>query len=405
MPRYRYKAIDVNGALLNGELEGVSEREARQSLRDTALKPVEIWQIKEYRQFTDYFSRHSNAPPKLNSADLAEITRQLATLLGSGMSLDQSLGAIALSSENTAKSVINELKVSVLEGQSLANSMMRFPKAFPTMYSAMIASAEQSGNLESVLEELADYTQEQHDNTRKIQTALIYPVMLVVLAIVIVAALLTWVVPDIVAVFDEQGQSLPWMTKALMAVSYFFSHYWFLMLVGIILVVVLIRLLLRKTEYRLRWDKAFLSLPLFGDLSRGINLSRFVNTLHNLVASGVPLVDSLSIACEVLTNQHLKFHILAAAINVQEGESLHVALNNTQEFPSLMIHMIHNGEVSGELQRMLAKAALLQQRKVDQTLATAISLFEPVALLVMGVMVMAIVVAILQPIFGLNELV
>jgi general secretion pathway protein F len=283
--------------------------------------------------------------------------------------------------------------------------MGEFPAAFPNLYRATVAAGEHSGHLDLVLGRLADYSEAAHASRMKVMMALLYPSILLLVAIGIVAGLMTFVVPKVVDVIVGQGQELPALTRGLIALSYFITHWGFVALLAIIAAVFGLRHALRNDQLRLRWHRRLLRLPLFGRLARGSNTARFASTLSILTSSGVPLVDALGIGGAVLSNDWLKQAVVTATQQVREGGALHRTLEQSGYFPPMMISMIASGEMSGSLSTMLERVAQSQQREFDSIVATVLGIFEPVMLLVMGGAVLLIVIAILQPIFSLNQLI
>jgi general secretion pathway protein F len=402
---FSYAVLDTGGRQRKGTLEAENVRQARQLLRDRGMVPLDVSVVTaDNRKASSDKSATSRAT--LSVAEVSLFTRQLATLIQSSLPIADALAAIAQQSEKaTMKSLVASLRTQVLEGRGLAMAMAQYPRAFPSMYRATVSAGEHTGRLDLVLSKLADYTESSHRSRQKVQLALIYPSALMGLAVLVVAGLLTYVVPDVVGVFANEGQSLPPMTTALLAVSDFLVGYGLLVVGAIVALVFALRAWLRDEDRLEAAHRLLLQMPLLGRLSLTSNSARFAGTLSTLVSSGVPLVDSLDIAAAVLTNTHLKRIIGAAAGQVREGSSLRAALERSGRFPPMMIHMIASGEASGDLERMLARVAESQQTDLDNRIATMLGLFEPAVLLFMGVAVLFIVVAILQPIFSLNQLI
>jgi general secretion pathway protein F len=339
-------------------------------------------------------------------AELATITRQLATLIQASMPLEEALTAISQQSQsNKLSSVVLAVRSKVMEGHALADGMADFPAAFPTLYRATVAAGEHAGHLDLVLNRLADYTENSYRSGQKAKLAMLYPVILFVMSVAIVSGLMAFVVPDVVEVFIGQGQQLPMLTRMLISMSDFIVDYGLLSLLVIVALVYAFRYTLQNKANKLRWDRRLLGMPLIGRFVRGSNTARYASTLSILTSSGVPLVDAMRIATEVVQNTCLQQSVNEAAQQVREGGSLHKALEQNGYFPPIMIHMIASGEASGELDAMLARVADNQQRELDDLIATLIGIFEPVMLLFMGFAVLIIVVAILQPIFDLNQLI
>lgn len=405
MAAYSYAALDNKGAEKKGILEADSPRQVRQMLRDQGLAPLRIDAAVDNQASPKQGFRLSRGPA-MKVGDLALITRQLATLIQSGMPLEESLTAVARQSENPkVRAVVSTVRSKVLEGHTLANSMAEFPRAFPTLYRATVAAGEHAGHLDLVLNRLADYTENAYSSRQKAKLALLYPVLLLVMAIAIVAGLMAFVVPDVVEVFVGQGQQLPALTRGLIAISDFVVAYGVLTLLLIVAAVFAVRFALKNQALQMRWDKRVLELPMIGRFSRRSNTARYASTLSILTSSGVPLVDAMRIAGEVIANGYLQQQVQEATKQVSEGGGLHTALERCGYFPPMMVHMIASGEMSGSLDSMLERVAESQQRELDDLVATMIGIFEPAMLLFMGVAVLIIVVAILQPIFDLNQLI
>ena len=405
MAAFSYAALDTSGKEHKGVVEADSSRQVRQILREKGLAPLRV-DAAVARQAKTAAGRAGYSSPGIKIGDLALITRQLATLLQSSMPLEEALMAVSQQTESTkVRSIVSAVRGKVMEGHSLANSLADFPKVFPTLYRATVAAGEHAGHLDLVLNRLADYTEKAHESRQKARLALIYPVLLLVISIGIVSGLMAFVVPDVVDVFVGQGQELPLLTRGLIALSDFIVNYGLLLLLAIAIAVAGLRMALRRDDLRLRWDRQLLRLPLVGKFARGNNTARYASTLNILTSSGVPLVDAMNIATQVVSNRWLQEAVKIATQQVREGGSLHQALQQCRYFPPIMIHMIASGEASGELDTMLERVADSQQRDLDSLVATVIGIFEPAMLLFMGGAVLIIVVAILQPIFELNQLI
>lgn len=404
MSAFSYAALDEKGKQLRGVLEADSARQVRQMLRDKGWVPLAV----EAAAAGTVRSSGSNWSMRrgMNTAKLALITRQLATLVQSSMPLEEALTAVAAQAENNRiRSIMLGVRGRVLEGHSLAHALQDYPQAFPQMYRAMISAGEQSGHLDAVLERLADYTETAQDSGQQVKLALLYPCILLLVAMLIVIGLMTFVVPQVVGVFVDQGQQLPWLTQQLISLSAFLKNYSWLLIGVVVLLVWAARVALRKAHWRLAFDRRIAHLPLVRKFSRANNTVQFSSTLSILVRSGVPLVDSLNIAREVVPNHWLRERLVGATQSVSEGSSLKDSLESCQFFSPLLIHMVGSGEASGALGRMLTRAADNEQRSLDNIINTGLKLFEPMVLLAMGGIVFLIVLAILQPIFELNQLI
>lgn len=402
MPAYEYKALDSRGKQKQGVVEADAPRAVRQQLREKGLTPLAVEPATQKRTSANPLSRGGS----LAAADLALVTRQLATLIQSGIPIEQALSATAQQTvKPRIRSMLIAIRAKVMEGYTLADSLGEFPRAFPRLYRSTVAAGEHAGHLDLVLNRLADYTENRQEARQKIQLAAIYPIILSFVAIAIVVFLLTYVVPDIIEVFVKQGQELPGLTVAMLAVSEFLSGYGIYLLVLIIAGVLAFRFALTKPPVRLRFHKRLLHLPLLSGMVRGINTARYASTLSILTTSGVPLVEAMRIAGEVLSNDYLRQQLKDAARKVSEGGSLHRALDQSGYFPPMMLHMIASGEASGELDSMLERTATMQENTLQSKIAAIVGLFEPLMLLVMGVVVLIIVMAIMLPILNMSNLV
>lgn len=402
MPAYEYKALDPRGKQKSGVVEADAPRAVRQQLREKGLTPLSVEPAAERQRRSTSLSRRGG----LAASDLALITRQLATLIQSGIPIEQALSATAQQSEKPRiRSMLIAIRAKVMEGYSLADGLGEFPRAFPRLYRSTVAAGEHAGHLDLVLNRLADYTEGRQEARQKIQLAAIYPILLSVVAIAIVVFLLTYVVPDIIEVFVKQGQELPVLTRGLLAVSEFLSQYGVYLLILLVAAVAGFRYALAKPGFRKRFHRRLLHLPLLSGMVRGINTARYASTLSILTTSGVPLVEAMRIAGEVLSNDYLRERLRDASRKVSEGGSLHRSLEQTGYFPPMMLHMIASGEASGELDDMLGRTARMQENTLQSKIAALVALFEPMMLLVMGGVVLIIVMAIMLPILNMSNLV
>jgi len=403
MGAFEYTAVDRGGRQHKGVLEGDTARQVRQLLRERGMLPMSINEVMEReRRGGGSFSLRRG----MNAADLALVTRQLATLLRSGMPLEETLLAVGQQSEKPRlKSILLGVRSRVMEGHTLAAGLAEFPQAFPEIYRATVAAGEQSGHLDPVLERLADYTEGRQQLRQRVSHALIYPVILSVMAVMIVSGLLVYVVPKVVGVFENTGQALPTFTRMLIASSDFLREYGFVVLIVLGLAAFVFRRMLRQLAFRRRWHRLLLRMPLVGRLTRGVNTARFTRTLSILAGSGVPVLEALRIAGDVVTNVPMREAIHEAAVRVREGAPLGRSLGASRLFPPMTMHLISSGEASGELEVMLERAAANQEREVDGLVGAMLSILEPALILLMGALVLAIVIAILLPIFQLNQLV
>lgn len=404
MAAFEYLALDPRGRQQKGLLEADSARQARQLLRDKQWSPLDIRPARA-REETGVGAL-SLISKGLSARDLALVTRQLATLVQAALPIEEALrAAAAQASSAKIKSMLLAVRARVMEGHSLASSLREFPSAFPELYRATVAAGEHAGHLGLVLDQLADYTEQRQQSRQKIQLALLYPVILMVASLAIVGFLLGYVVPDVVKVFVDTGQELPALTRGLISVSNLVKGWGWLMVLVVAALVSGLRIALRDEQLRRRWHALILRLPLLGRMARATNTARFASTLAILSRSGVPLVEALDIAAQVIANLHIRDKVVEAAQKVREGGSLTRSLEATGEFPPMMLHMIASGEKSGELDQMLARTAHNQESDLAAQIALLVGLFEPFMLVFMGAVVLVIVLAILLPILSLNQLV
>ena len=404
MAAFEYIALNNKGREEKGILQADSSRQVRQILRDKGMAPLSVTVTRELKASDNVFANFFQ--PSLSVRELALITRQLATLIAAALPVEETLLAVSKQSENPkTKAMLIAVRSKVMEGFSLANSLAEYPRAFPGLYRATVAAGETAGHLDLVLNRLADFTESQQASRSKIQQAMVYPVILFVLTVSILAGLLGYVVPDIVKVFADTGQELPVLTVFIISLSEFVSSYGIFVAIGVVMVVLAAKRALTIPSLRLSYDRRILHLPLVAKISRGMNVAQFASTLSILTSSGVPLVDAMRIAGQVLTNTWLREKVAEATVKVSEGSSLNVALDQSGYFPPMMLHMIASGESSGELDNMLSRVATSMQQDVEMLLSILLSLFGPFMLLVMGGAVFTIVMAILLPIINLNQLV
>ncbi|NVK55868.1 MAG: type II secretion system inner membrane protein GspF [Alteromonadaceae bacterium] len=405
MAAFAYKAVAANGRNKSGVLEGDNARQIRQQLREKNLIPVEVEQVaeKSARQSSGGFQLFR---PRISASDLSLLTRQMATLVESALPIEEALLAVAEQSEKPRhKNMMMAVRSRVVEGYTLADALGEFPSVFDDLYRAMVAAGEKSGHLDTVLNRLADYTERRQQTRSQIIQALIYPAIMMFFAMMIVVVLLTVVVPKIVGQFDHMGQDLPTITTVLIAISEWLQNYGLYLLVVIVALVALFQRLIQQPAIRLRYHRFILTVPLIGKVTKGLNTARFARTLSILTASAVPLLESMRISTDVLQNLYIKERIAEAAVHVKEGSSLRVALDNTKIFPPMMMHMIASGERSGELQQMLGRAADNQDREFESLISVSLKVFEPLLIVTMAGVVLFIVMAIIQPILALNNMV
>lgn len=405
MPAFEYKALDAKGKQLKGVIEADTARHARSQLRDQRLMPLDILPVteKEAKAKSSGFALFKRG---ISVAELALITRQIATLVAAGLPIEESLKAVGQQCEkDRLASMIMAVRSRVVEGYSLADSLAEFPHIFDDLYRAMVASGEKSGHLEVVLNRLADYTERRQQLKSKLQQAMIYPIMLTLVAIGVVSVLLAAVVPKVVGQFEHMGAELPATTRFLIAASDFVQSYGLLVVLILGILLVVFQRLLKSPIFKMKFHTFLLKMPVIGRVSKGLNTARFARTLSILSASSVPLLDGMRIASEVLQNMRVRAAVDDATARVREGTSLSTALTNTKLFPAMMLYMIASGEKSGQLEDMLERAADNQDREFESNVTLALGVFEPMLVVSMAGVVLFIVMAILQPILALNNLI
>jgi general secretion pathway protein F len=404
MAAFAYKAMDANGKSKNGVLEGDNARQIRQQIREQGFIPLEVEQVAEQEKKNQ--ASFSLFKAKISASELALLTRQMATLIESALPIEEALLAVAEQCEKPRhKNMMMAVRSKVVEGHGFAEALSEFPYVFDNLFRAMVAAGEKSGHLDTVLNRLAEYTENREKTRNQIIQALVYPLIMMTVAVAVVIMLLVQVVPTIVGQFDQMGQELPTITNVLIAISNAVQNYGIYAAILFVLIIFLVAKLLTIPRIRLKYDKKLLRMPFVGRLTRSTNTARFARTLSILTASAVPLLESMRIAGNVLENLHLKGAVKEAASKVKEGSSLRSALDHAKIFPPMMMHMIASGERSGELQQMLARAADNQDREFESTVSISLKIFEPVLIVVMAGVVLFIVLAILMPILALNSLV
>lgn len=404
MTTFDYCAIDVQGRKKRGVLDGDSARHVRQQLQNHGLVPLSVSSNMQHSRLPRYSYR-------IGASTLAIITRQLAVLLRAGIPLTDALDGIAKQvgtnnrGQSTSARVMAIVRNSVEEGSSFSDSLAQIPRSFDQLYCATVKAGEQTGRLDSVLEQLAEHTETQREFRQKTLSALVYPILLILLSVLIVSGLMIYIVPDVIQVFTDTGQQLPLLTRGLLKTSDFIQSWGLALLAILAISISSAAVAMRQPAIKKKVHHCFLFMPLVKTFSQSINAQRYAQTLGVLSQSGVTLDEGMRIAQQVVKNLHLRELLNQVAVKVREGESLSKALEEMHYFPPLMVYMLASGEASGELDQMLHKAAEQQLQDIKTRVATGISLFEPIMLLVMGAIVLMIVLAILLPILNMNQLI
>jgi len=414
MGAFDFQALDERGRTKRGVASGDTARQVRQQLREQGLTPISVEAVSEGRSGRGGRSKNKAVKSarvsgrasrvKMNQTELAVVTRQFSTLLSSGLTIEDSLNALIAQSEtHQAKSTLSAIRSMVMEGSTLADALRAFPKTFPELYTASVAAGEETGHLDTVFDRLADFTETSQGLRQRISLALVYPLFLVITAIAIVVGLLTYVVPKVVKVFSDTGNELPVLTKVMISSSDFLREYGIYIFLVLAIGLMIFMFIFRQPGPKKLLHGFFLRVPGIKKFSRTQNSARMGRTLAIMVGSGVPLLSSIKATEGVVSNLVMRDALRQAASEVQEGVSLGRALQRTERFPPLLVQMVSSGEQSGTLDKMLDKSAMTMERELESRVGVMVGLFEPVMMLVMGGMVLLIVLAILMPIFDLNQ--
>ena len=402
MPGFRYQAYNLEGRLHRGVLEADSARQARAMLREQGLTPHKV----EVIAANDPAAGSRTRPIALSSTEVTQLTRGLASLLEAGLTVEQAFNALIEQAERErVRQVLAALRGEVLAGNTIAKALAAFPRTFPELYRTLVAAGETSGQLPRVLSKLADYLDERQQLRARLSLALVYPAIVMVVALGVVGALLVYVLPQVVQVFEHAHQKLPILTRALIALSAFLQATWVGWLVLLAVAIVALQVALRRERSRAAIHRALFHLPILGRVLRHLDAARLAATLSILIGSRVPILQALEAGTGVMTLLPMREALTTAARGVREGMSLARALQATGAFPPVMVHLIASGEASGRLDEALERTARQQQSDIATRLAAFAALFEPAMILFMGGAVLVIVLAILLPIFQLNQLV
>jgi general secretion pathway protein F len=400
---YEFVALDKSGKESRGVIEGDTPKHVRQLLRERQMYPVRVTEVaqREAKRQATFSLRRGLSP-----GELALITRQMASLSQSGLPLEEVLLAVSQQNDHPrTKSILLGVRSKVMEGHTLADGLGDFPQAFPELYRATVAAGEQSGHLDVVLERLADYTEARQELRQRVTNAMIYPAALIVMALGIISFMLATVVPRIVNVFENTSAELPGLTRGLIATSDFLRNHWLLLIIGVGAAIWGLWWLLQKEGPRRRYHSFLLRMPIAGRLIQGINTARFTRTFSILAGSGVPVLEAMKISAEVIENLPMRDAVNEATLRVREGAGISRSLAASKLFPPMMIHLISSGEAGGRLEEMLSRSASGQEREVDGLIAALLGILQPLLIVLMGGVVMVIVLAILLPIFEINNLI
>ncbi|MBX3479197.1 MAG: type II secretion system inner membrane protein GspF [Caulobacter sp.] len=402
MAAFEYLALDPRGATRNGVISAADEAGARQILEKRRLAPVRLTPANDSGPAgTDFAALFR---PRLGGKDLSLITRQIATL-ASVSPLEEALRAIAQNADQPkVKAILVDVHAGVLEGYRLSEAMGRAPTSFPPLYRAMVAAGEASGSLPAILERLADLMEQEQTVRAKLATALVYPIALAITAVLVIIALMTFVVPKVVDQFDSMGQALPLLTRVVIAISAGLSHYGWIIALLLALGAGLFARGLRSSAFRLAVDGALLRTPILGRLLREVHAARLARTLATMLASGLPVLEGLTLTARTVRNSVLRRATEEMTVFIREGGGLSTAMRRAGVFPPVLLYMAASGETSGRLEMMLSRAADYLEREFNTFTSAALSLLEPAIIIVMGAVVATIVLSILLPILQINTL-
>jgi general secretion pathway protein F len=408
MPVYEYTALDISGKNTSGIVDAESALAARQKLRASKIFPVSINEAgattteKEFKTFSlsHFFSR------RIKSSEISMMTRHLATLVGAGFPLVSAIDTlIPQTGSHAFKKTLANIKDSIIEGKSFADALSLYPGVFSAIYINMVRSGETSGTLEIVLERLADIAEKQQALRSQIRSALLYPVLMLIVGAVVLFFLLAYIVPNITSIFSDMNQILPAPTRFLIVFSDLFKHYWWVIFIVILVLIFAVKSIKKTSKGSYFLDKSLLSFPLVGTLARKLAVARFSRTLGSLLENGVPMLNALGIVKNIVGNIIISDAVEVAAKEVEGGQGLGMVLAGSKVFPNLFTQMVLVGEQSGELEKMLKKAADVYENEIEISVMNITSMLEPIMILLMGIIVAFIVVSICLPIFEMNQLV
>jgi len=413
MASYHYHALDGKGKRKQGIIQADTQRQVADQLLAKGWSPMSV----EPQIQNKSLSKTSAQTParkqpiilfsgRLSNADLCLITQQLATLLQASLPLDEALNAIIEQShKKVVKATLSQVLSQVSEGLSLAQALSNHPKSFPAAYIATVAAGEQSGHLSQVLLRLSSYTQQVQETQSRITLALLYPSIIMLVALAVLALLLTYVVPQVIEVIINMDQELPALTLGLINISDFLTNQGMYLVLGVLFALLGLNLVLKQPHLRLKVHQGLLKLPLLGPYLAIFNAARFSKTLALLTSSGVPIVEAVRGAQAVVNNLFIRQHIVEAGLAIREGSSVFLALKPRPILPPIALHLVASGETSGRLAQMLDQAADQLDTQLQRSISVALSLIEPLMMLVMGGLVLVIVMAILLPIFDMNQMI
>lgn len=403
MAAFEYKALDANGKEKKGVLEADNSRQVRQFLREKGLMALSV---EETREKEEKKSRKIALFNSVSATDLSLLTRQLSTLVRSGLPVEEALQAVSQQTDKPRlKNMMMGVRSRVLEGHSLATALSDYPHVFNELFRSTVEAGEQSGHINTVLDRLADYTEGRQQMQQKMMMALMYPVLISIVAIVVVILLLAYVVPQVVEMFEHIGQELPALTVGMIATSDFITNYGIYVAAVLVVAFMFFQYMLKNDAFKRHYHRFLLKIPLISRLVIGLNTARFARTFSILAASGVPILEAMRISSQVLVNLPMRDAVEEASDRVREGAGISQSLAASGLFPPMTVHLLASGEASGNIEEMLERSAESQEREMEALMGTIMGLFEPLMILFMGATVLVIVLAIMMPILDMNQLV
>ncbi|MCR2745335.1 type II secretion system inner membrane protein GspF [Limnobacter parvus] len=403
MAVFRYEALSAQGKTVKGSMEADSPRSARNQMRMQGMTPIEVVEVGSTKMTGKKAGRFDR---ELSNREVVLLTRQLASLLQARLALAQALAALVEQAEKPLiRERINSIRSEVVSGTPLSQALAQYPKAFPEMYVATVAAGENTGDLGGVLSKLADALEARQALQQKVSAAFIYPAIVTVVALMVVVGLLTYVVPQVVSVFENSNQDLPTITVVMIALSDLLRSWGWLMALVVALAVYLFRNALKNKTFKLKFDEGILTVPVVGPFIRAVNTARLASTLSILVGSGVPILKALAAANRTLGNSALQLAMVDVQERVKEGSGLSKAMGKSGLFPPVLTHLVASGEATGQLAAMLERASESQRTEVERKAMWLTSLMEPILILVMGLIVLLIVLAVMMPIIEVNQLI
>lgn len=402
--RFRYKATTPDGSVSDGVLAGESREHIVGQLRALNQIPIRIDEAKPEKQARTFKLR--SASSKISEQQVADVTRELGTLMRAGMPLDRALGILAtLAANDPMGDILSDLRESVKQGRSLAAAIEAHPRVFSHFYVNLLRAGESGGALETVLERLADHLDKNIGIKNEIKSALVYPIVLIGVAVISIFILLGYVVPQFNEMFENVGEALPLSTRITIGTGEFLRDWGWLLAVSTVLGVMALQRQLKNPKQAYRWHQRMLSTPIVGELVLKIEVARFARTLATLLQNGITLLKALTIVGNTMSNRVLATGLERVVGGLREGQSLADPLAQATQFPAFAVHMIKVGEESGNLPEILLQVANTYDRDTQVTLKRALALLEPVLILVLGAIIAAVIISILVAILGINELV